>query len=105
MSDDIEELRRLHLATRLHGAAMPVIEMLLTPDGAVSIRDLHIICSVAERIERAGDRFGPEAGLFIDLLSALMKQTEIIRTYVDDKILSGAFDPAQIKGARLGGDE
>lgn len=91
MSDDIESRQRLHLATRLHGATMPLIELMLTPrDGAVSIRDLHYMCGVAERVERAADN-GPDDELFLDLLSVLMQRTSDVRTYVDERLLDGRY--------------
>lgn len=93
---DIENRQRLHLATRLHGAAMPVIETMLTPrDGAVSIRDLHYMCGVAERVERAADN-GPDDELFLDLLSVLMQRTAEVREYVDDRLLDGRYKASDL---------
>lgn len=91
MSDDTDALERLAMAKRLHGAAMPVVETLLLPrDGAVSIRDLHYMCGVAERVERAADG-GPDDKAFLDLLSMLMQRTEEVRSYVDERLLDGRY--------------
>lgn len=84
MSDD--EIKRLQLATRLHGATMPVIEMLMTTDGAPTLGELHVICNIAERVERAGDVYGTSDVLFTKLLLTLMQTTEDVRAYVDERM-------------------
>jgi len=84
MSDD--EIKRLQLATRLHGATMPVIEMLMTTDGAPTLGELHVVCGIAERVERAGDVYGTTDELFTRLLFTLVRTTEEVRAYVDERM-------------------
>jgi len=81
MSDD--EIKRLQLATRLHGATMPVIEMMMTTDGAPTLGELHVICGIAERIERTGHINGVAGPLFTQLLATLMQTTAGARAYLD----------------------
>lgn len=85
MSDG-QEIKRLQLATRLHGATMPVIEMMMTTDGAPTLGELHVICNIAERIERAGAIYGTSDPLFTRLLVTLMTTTEDVRSYVDERM-------------------
>lgn len=78
-----DEIKRLQLATRLHGATMPVIQMLMTTDGAPTLGELHVICGIAERVERTGHINGVAGPLFTQLLATLMQTTAEVRAYLD----------------------